>query len=292
MHLSRVVIKNYRSIRDLTITFDPACRILVGINESGKTNILDALNLLDPAVVPTQRDVREPSILEDPVTEAHVWFIFGFTREEVSSLVDEVRKKVLSNSYESPVVRIGGTDYTVDRFCETREGLYTTDVLQREKDSSFWDLDNAHIINKWKKVASTCPPDFELSSASGPIKLKGFVLVNASEFPSIPAEYLEEAKPQDLNETTGEAIEQIVASNLPKVLFWNYDEKNLLPPRVNLDQFCAKPDSCIPLKRMFQLYKVTDINGTVAFAKQAGANSLNNLLRRVADRTSKHFHDT
>jgi len=43
MKLHRVQIKNFRSIRDITIHFQPKCLILVGINESGKTNIFNAL---------------------------------------------------------------------------------------------------------------------------------------------------------------------------------------------------------------------------------------------------------
>jgi predicted ATP-dependent endonuclease of OLD family len=35
----------------MELHFDPKCRILVGINESGKTNILDALNLLDKSEI-------------------------------------------------------------------------------------------------------------------------------------------------------------------------------------------------------------------------------------------------
>ncbi len=45
MKLNRVQIKNFRSIKDIEIDFDPSCRVLVGINESGKSNILNALAL-------------------------------------------------------------------------------------------------------------------------------------------------------------------------------------------------------------------------------------------------------
>jgi predicted ATP-dependent endonuclease of OLD family len=57
MRLNCIKIKNFRSIEELTITLEPRCRILVGINESGKTNILDALSLLsgDRAII--QKDV-------------------------------------------------------------------------------------------------------------------------------------------------------------------------------------------------------------------------------------------
>ncbi len=58
MRLHHVDIQNFRSIANLTITFEPSCRILVGINESGKSNILYALRLLDPNIPSTNDDRR------------------------------------------------------------------------------------------------------------------------------------------------------------------------------------------------------------------------------------------
>ena len=86
MLLTKVTIRNYRSIKDLELSLNPKCRILVGINESGKTNILDALNLLDPDVESTRRDLREPGLRELPVTQSYVRFIFDFTKEEASEI--------------------------------------------------------------------------------------------------------------------------------------------------------------------------------------------------------------
>jgi len=46
MKLDYIRIKNFRSIKDCRIKFDIPCRTLVGINESGKSNVLRALRLL------------------------------------------------------------------------------------------------------------------------------------------------------------------------------------------------------------------------------------------------------
>ncbi len=43
---------------------------------------------------------------------------------------------------------------------------------------------------------------------------------------------------------------------------------------------------------MFQLYGISDIQKEVAAAKAGSANSLPNLLRRVAEKTTRHFHLT
>lgn len=46
MYISKVKIKNYRSIKDLTINFNPGKNIIVGKNNSGKSNIIKAINIV------------------------------------------------------------------------------------------------------------------------------------------------------------------------------------------------------------------------------------------------------
>ncbi|MEQ1736237.1 MAG: AAA family ATPase [Rhodoglobus sp.] len=45
MYLRRVVIKNYRAIRDATVDFKPGLTIIVGDNEAGKSTLLEAIQL-------------------------------------------------------------------------------------------------------------------------------------------------------------------------------------------------------------------------------------------------------
>jgi len=294
MRLSYVAIKNYRSIENLKLYFDPKCRILVGINESGKTNILKALNLLDPEKATTRRDLREPGLHESQITEAYVRFVFTLTSEEVSTLVEAVKGKILSNTYASPIVKFSETSYTLEEFCKSREALYIANLLVPTKHPSAWALPNdAKIMNKWKKVGPSCPQDFSVSkSNSKQVLLKVFTLVDTSEFADIPTEYLVEAEVSDIYDPVSVFLKSKVQASLPKVLFWDYDESKLLPPKINLDQFCENPDSCLPLRRMFQLYGTVDIKKDIATAKAGSANALTNLLRRVAEKTSKHFHNT
>jgi putative ATP-dependent endonuclease of the OLD family len=46
MHLSRLFIKNYRSIQQLDVCFGPGKNVIVGRNNSGKSNILSAIDLV------------------------------------------------------------------------------------------------------------------------------------------------------------------------------------------------------------------------------------------------------
>ncbi|MDL2264155.1 AAA family ATPase, partial [Synergistaceae bacterium OttesenSCG-928-I11] len=58
MELKEITIKNYRSIADMEIYPEPTCQAFVGINESGKSNILNAISLLSPEKNLNKDDAR------------------------------------------------------------------------------------------------------------------------------------------------------------------------------------------------------------------------------------------
>src|SRR3990172_314631 len=125
MRLSRVTIRNFRSIADLTLPLEPSCRVLVGINETGKTNILKALSLLDPASVLQQTDIREPGPGESSEAPAFVRFIFNLDNADRERVYQTLSKTVLSIDSARPLVSLKNTNLSLRQFCDTyREALY------------------------------------------------------------------------------------------------------------------------------------------------------------------------
>lgn len=292
MKLKKAIIKNYLSIKDMEVDFDPQCRILVGINESGKTNILKALNFLDSDIIPTRKDLRELPMGETAIKEAYIRFVFDFSKEEVEELVEESGEKILTKDIKKKIITIDGKDFNLEEFFSSREGLYIANIFTPGKYASLWSLSKVSISSEWKTVSSTCPPTFTVSNGEEDVLLNLFTVVNTKDYESIPAGYLENLTTEKLVNFINKAIKEKITLSLPKVLFWDYDESNLLPSKVNLVTFCTDPTKCLPLKRMFQLDGVDDIKKAVDSAKSGSANSLTNLLRHVADKTSKHFHKT
>lgn len=45
MSIERVIVRNYRALRNVDVTFGPATNIIVGNNETGKSTLLEAINL-------------------------------------------------------------------------------------------------------------------------------------------------------------------------------------------------------------------------------------------------------
>jgi AAA15 family ATPase/GTPase len=83
MFLKEIRITNFRSLQNQTLSFTDTnrCRILVGVNESGKSNVLRALSMLSPDVQPLKEDVREPSPQEGAIKESCVRFVLDLDIE-------------------------------------------------------------------------------------------------------------------------------------------------------------------------------------------------------------------
>lgn len=293
MKLNRVKIKNFRSIEDLEIELNPPCRVLVGINESGKSNILQALALLGDKT-PIRDDIREPLPNESQITESSVDFIFEFTNNEVDDLVKVISPKILSKNKSLPIIKNGKQKLNLKEFCaNNREGLYCVDVIKQSKKASHWALDDDYsILPDWKKSTEACPKDFTIDlKGSEKITVANFPIIYKPDYQDIPDEYLTDITADDLNDLFGAEIIKIVDEKLPKCLFWVYDEKYLLPASLKIDEFSANPDICIPLKNMFILAGITDIPTAINNAKQASRNSLTNFLKSIANKTTTHFRD-
>src|ERR1051326_8178896 len=87
MHLSRLFIRGFRSIRELDLKFTPGKNIIIGRNNSGKSNIVHALDLVLGETAPawtksdniTEADFRSyrtlenGAVVENISTEICIW---------------------------------------------------------------------------------------------------------------------------------------------------------------------------------------------------------------------------
>lgn len=290
MKLNRVEIKNFRSIKDITVNFEPACRVLVGINESGKSNILNALAFLDEDRKPVKKDdLREALPDENPIEESYVRFIFKFEKDESDELLENVSSKILANDNNPELVSISGKKQTIKEYCTARnEGLYSANILDEKKSFKYWTV-SGQLVAGWKKPTSACPADFSVELKGQKYVLAKYKLIREGDFTDIPEGYLEDAKIDDLSTISGDSITTITKENLPDTLFWEYDEDSLLPSSVKIDAFSADPDTCIPLKNMFTLAGITQISTSIASAKARGNNQFQNYLDGIAKKTTTHF---
>lgn len=291
MKLSSVKIKNYRSIENLEIDFDYSCRVLVGINESGKTNILKALQLLDEDLKPLPEDVRDVATNEAEVKEAYVKYYFDFSAENLENIYEEFKDKFLGLNKAEAILKKDDKNISIKQFClKFNQGVYHIDILTGTKSARYIIVNGYQVLDNWKKIVDSCPEDYKIKITDGSeVPLKYYKFVNTNEFKDIPAEYLQAIKFDDISKVCGLIVCDEVSENLIDVLFWKHSEDNLLPSKINLDSFKNSPESCKPLKNMFELAGIDKIKEKIdeELAKPKG---LKNLLSRIAKKCSDHLH--
>lgn len=83
MHISRMIVRNYRNIEFADVTLGPGLNVAVGDNGSGKSNLVRALRLLlDPAISSQGRDLGPEDFFEGsggPSRASHVLVAAEFT---------------------------------------------------------------------------------------------------------------------------------------------------------------------------------------------------------------------
>lgn len=291
MKLEKVKINNFLSIPyDFELLMYPRCRVLVGINEVGKSNILRALSMLCNSIKPSSSDRREPLPGEGPYEEETVRFIFELNENEFKEIFNTITKQILCSDFEKPLFLLNKKKLNLKEFLKNKEVIYEIDLKDLSKKTIYWALSKDYkVLPNWKKPNIDATINYTIDNKNK-IDLNQMFLIDTEKYKKIPKEYLKEVNADYINQIIGQELVDYLNNNLPECIFWEYEEKNILPSKINLNQFAANPDTCLPLKYMFQLAKYDDINLSFNEAKQRNpAHGINNLLNRVAEKSTKHF---
>jgi AAA15 family ATPase/GTPase len=265
--------------------FEPNFQILVGLNESGKSNILKALSFLDPNISPEEDDIRDPRHDESPEDNAHVRFIFGLEHKETTAIYKKVKDLFQSKSPSKSIIQIGDSDYSLSEFCNfKKEGLYTINLIDKTKSYRHWQLQGSHykIQKGWKKVSATWSEKSKFENAN----LQFINVEDYEEYKDI--EELEDLTLLDLNSAVGTEINDLVNEKLFNCIVWKYTESNILPGRIGVEEFKNNPDICEPLRNIFYLSGYDDIPAAISTAQEK-SNGIKNMLRRLSENTTKHL---
>lgn len=289
MILKEVKIKNFRSIKEIEINFSFRCRVLIGINESGKTNILHALRLLSDQYQIQPTDRREPLSKEGRIKESYVIFYFSLEPQEISEFRKMLTLKILGNGKEI-------IEKVINTFKNRKIG-YKVDILSKRKEFLLRELffDKFQLedtSSAWKKPKLGV--NFSISLEGEQVPISRFWILDTSQY-KIPSEYVEEIL--DFPEYFFEKISSLwdiefrAKDKLPSIIFWEYREENFLPPLIEIEKFKLNPEVCRPLLYMFVLAGIEKekIEEEIEKSIQTSSQSFRNLLQRVAKVSTREF---
>lgn len=290
MKLKEIKIRGFRSIKDQTISFENKCQILVGVNESGKTNILKALQLIDPDHPPTARDRRRPLETEPPTGPQNIAFEFEMSDEETVKFQETVLGQFLvKNPDTTPFCIMSENPLTLREYVllhKTPLVWITLVNLTRsvtgyqysaKKYSDGWYLRPDELVGLSIKI-----------SEEKSVPIESFRFIYAPDFPEIPLDQLKPIGLTAASDICAKELAALLTPNIPKCVFWTYKDAYLLPSSIPLNQFAEDPNICIPLQQMFYMAEYTNIKKAIEEHRSLGTNALRNLLERVAKRATKH----
>lgn len=238
---------------------------------------------------PKKKDIREPSDGEN-IEDSFIDFDFSFTNEEHDIIYNNFKNMIYNPNENSIIVKKDKDKLSIKDLFNTIMGYIRVDFIDETKTTDVFNLPEAQIESNWRIISATQESLLVKNTKQNKeIDISKFKIINTNDLDIPDNISLEVLTIEYLKNFVHDFIVALVNKKIPNVIFWEYNEKNLLPSKVNLESFCDDPTICRPLKAMFDLQGIEDIKNQIIEAKDKNRNSLKNLLRRVAKATTKHF---
>lgn len=293
MKLTKILISNFRSIKKVELEISDPCLMFVGINESGKSNILKAISLFDETCVFNASDIREPSPNENDNLDSFVRFEFVLDQEEKQSIINNLKSKIYTKDLDTPIISINNNLMSIKQFIDfTNLYYYKIKIKENTREYGYSEFnDPCTILTPWKKPSSTIASDIQITTLdSQSAYLNNYSLLNVEDFPTILApELFDDTIIADLQVFIFKEVARIIENKRPKTIFWKHDETNLQQSNIDIVSFANNPNSCLALKSMFELSNIKDITKEIEISRNRGKYGTRNLLDRISENTTKYF---
>ncbi|NTU74391.1 ATP-binding protein, partial [Candidatus Roizmanbacteria bacterium] len=249
MKLKEIIIVSYRSITNQIIPISNNCIGLVGLNESGKTNILRAIRLFENEFVPT---IKDKSKINDCLPK--VLFSFDISVDKNSEAAQFCRTSWLENQaipYSAITNKLICKQYIAYRQLEKEKDGFKK--VKRYSCEYSTGLDGQYFKPKDEPVV---PADISVKIEEKTFLLSNLQLIKKSDIPESYEQFFEPATEDDAKEIFKPLLAQFFEKNLPHVVFWEYDAKYLLPSEITYPNLTKDDDpysNCAPLYNVFLL---------------------------------------
>ena len=286
MKIDKVIIKNFKSIADEEIDFSHNCKILVGLSESGKTNLLLALNTLNPSFKVDKSFLKEGTKLTD---KAFVRFYLSLDKQEMKELTDKITNNILSST--TTQLFLDGT--SLDSFINYQI-YYEVNLRSNERSYKYFSYEanlNLKLNSNYAFIkSSSWPVKIIKKENQESISIANKVLINKAEY-DIPEKNIEniEVAENIYDFFEEQVLEYFQTLALPQTLFWKYDEKTILPSEVLINSFSSNPQYNLPLYYIFKLSNIDNIYTQYKESIEISETAFQNLLDEVSNNLNKYL---
>ena len=264
MNISKIEIKNFRSIDkmelDINEISDKKCLIFLGINESGKSNILKAISLLDS----TRLDNTSYSSDCNKTAETKGESIEITYHLEINNF-DTYKKAFIEKGYPEKLVdKIDITDI---------HKIITIDE----------DNDKQNNFKIWIKDSDIFPKYVVID---GDIE----ELTDDDDINQLIQEGYEQLNKEMLESVLEFNLFDVFEVNVPKTIFWESDDKYLINNTINLNQFKSNENISIPLRNIFHIAGIENISKRIDLITD-NTEKRSQLEDELSEATTKYIND-
>lgn len=265
-------IINYRSIKDLTLSFKKDLCILVGKNECGKTNILSAISSLDPAQKLDPKSVRMGTGVNE---QSEIIFVLSV---ELLEVFNEIKNEIYDASILQALMKYAEHNKTIN--VELHINVRSNErSLKFELPEDIIDEAEYSIIQSRQGAVSITE-----SSSKERITLNTqnhSIIIDPNKYES--SSYIVKADRAKILDILKLLIR--TTFKLPNVLYWKYSDEFLLPDIIDVQKFVSSPDTCVPLKNIFEAVGTRNIkdeyNDKIHQDRNAWPNYLEDVTRKI-----------
>lgn len=287
MKIKSINIKNFRSIKDITIpikSFGTDSKksntlFLVGMNESGKTAILEAISLINKGM--STIDYEDYCFLEAQENNDYIDLYTELELTHISFWQEQVVKKIgLSEEFSKKIQFIS----LIKNTYLNSEGSSESFNLSINSDLPFYE----YIIVTTVKPDGTETKKIHLLKDYNEIEEK----ITAQNAKSFLLENQKLLNKSFLESRITKSLKSVLNHNLPKIQIWRPSSEYLINDIIDLEEFKDDTSISIPLKNMFNIYgkiKDEDIKQTIerALSNQARRDELQ---EKMTDKITRHIN--
>lgn len=251
MKLHKITIQNFRSILNEELEINSNCIGLIGLNESGKSNVLNAIKLVDERFRPSQKDISKIT-KKFPSANFH----FKLEDHEVAEF-----KKQAENYFTTSIEPEGSVQVQIADV----DGLIVSVKFEQANQSTKRSVDinfpfkvkfRGNILARIKDAkipeGTVVPMTYE-DGTSDNVPLDSIEYAAASIVREDLLKYFEPLDEDVLKRELVAELSERLLERLPQVIFWEYQEQYLLPSEITYDDFIKDDD---PYKNSIPLYNI------------------------------------
>jgi len=291
MKIKSINIQNFKSIKDVTIPLQcygngenaSNTTFLVGINECGKSAILEAISLINKGF----KDIEYDDYCNFDAQEGSDNYIDIYTKLEITD--HDFWKKLIEEELEFPKELV---DNLVIKSIEkhtysTADGANEQFNIEINDDLPFYQ----YIVNKTRKTVGGQAQTIE-------------TIEDLADFNGVDVKITKQNAKAFLTETqtllTKEKLEQKISfllkatfnKSMPKIQIWKPDSRYLINETIDLNDFKEDPSISVPLKNIFSICgKSTNDEIKSAIERALGSQAkCDKLKKEMSDAVTKYIN--